>query len=150
MKRNPRPTRSGRWKRSGRRDPLRPETPSDVVDEELRAAGGDPERIRRDGGDLAALLLERRRTILKERAKADLAERRARAESAPRISRDSRDELLRRLAAFEADPRYGGQVSAMFRNRPPAEASNEEVATLLEEIEAARLAEGDDDEGRER
>ena len=51
------------------RDPLRPETPAELVDEELRAAGGDPERIRRDGGALAKLLLERRRTILRERAK---------------------------------------------------------------------------------
>jgi len=122
------------------RDPLRPETPAELVDEELREAGGDPERIRRDGGDLAKLLLERRRTILRDRAKADLGARREKAERAPRIPRDSREFLLRRIAEIERDPRYGGQVTAMFRNRAIAETSNDELATLLEEIEAARLA----------
>jgi hypothetical protein len=46
----------------------------------------------------------------------------------------------------QQNPKWAGQVSAMFRKRSVGEVSNEELATLLEEIEAARLAEGDDDD----
>ena len=128
-------------------DPLRPETPSELVDDELRAAGGDPERIRKDGAALAKQLLEKRREVMKDRLRKDLAARRAAAAKAPRISRDSRDELLAMLAAVQASHRYAGQVTAMFRKRSVAEVSNEELATLLEEIEAARLAGDDGDDG---
>jgi hypothetical protein len=52
------------------------------------------------------------------------------------------------LVAVQNDPRYAGQVSAMFRKRSLAEATTEELAVLLEEIEAARLADeaGEDDQ----
>jgi len=130
------------------RDPLRPETPSELVDEELRAAGGDPARIRKDGAALAKQLLEKRRETLKQRARDELVARRAAAAKAPRISRESREELLAMLAAVQASHRYAGQVTAMFRKRTVADVSNEELATLLEEIVAARLAgdEGEDNE----
>jgi hypothetical protein len=129
------------------RDPLRPETPSELVDEELRAAGGDPERIRKDGAALAKQLLEKRRETIKDRLRKDLAARRSAAANAPRISRESRDELLAMLAAVQASHRYTGQITAMFRKRSVGEVSNEELATLLEEIEAARLAGDDGDDG---
>jgi hypothetical protein len=130
-------------------DPLRAETPSALVDEELRAAGGDPARIRSEGAALAATLLARRRAVIADRAREDLARRRQAAASAPRIPRDSRDELLRMLTAVQQSPRYAGQVTAMFRKRKLDDATNEELAVLLEEIEAARRADegGDGDEG---
>jgi hypothetical protein len=127
------------------RDPMRPETPAEVVDEELRAAGGDPDRIRSEGVAFVNGLIEKRRKAETDRRREDLAERRAAAARAPRISRESRDDLLAMFAAVQKNPRWAGQVSAMFRKRTVAEVSNEELATLLEEIEGARLAAGDDD-----
>ena len=128
------------------RDPMRPETPSELVDEELRAAGGDPERIRAEGVSFVDALLEKRRKTQRDRLREGLDARRAAASRAPHISRESRDDLLAMLTAAQQNPRWAGQVSAMFRKRAVAEVSNEELATLLEEIEAARLAEGDDGE----
>jgi hypothetical protein len=106
---------------------------------------GDPARVRREGAALAKKLLERRRAVLKQRAQADLAARRAAAKAVV-IPRDSRLELLAMLAKVQKDPRYAERITAMFRKRKLEEASNDEIATLLEEIEAARLAEGDSEE----
>jgi hypothetical protein len=135
-----------RMLRSIAEDPLRPETPPEVVDDELRAAGGDPERIRAEGAAFAKQLLEKRRAILKDRTREDLARRRAAAARAPHIPRDSRDDLLAMLAAVQKNPRYAGRVTAMFRKRNLGDATNEELAVLLEEIEAARLLDDKDDE----
>jgi hypothetical protein len=128
------------------RDPLRAETPAELVDEELRAAGGDPAKIRAEGAAFAAKLLEARRKELAARAKKDLERRREAAARAPRIPRGSREDLLAMLAAVQNHPRYAGRVSAMFRKRSLSEATDEELAVLLEEIEAARLAEDDDED----
>jgi hypothetical protein len=139
-------TRTGSMLESIAQDPLRPETPSELVDEELRAAGGDPQRIRAEGAAFAKALLEQRREILNARAREDLERRRAAAAKAPRIPRESRDDLLAMLAAVQKNPRYSGQVTAMFRNKKLSEATNEEIAVLLEEIEAARLSDEADGE----
>jgi hypothetical protein len=111
-------------------DVLDPDYPKELLDEELREAGGDPEAIGKRGADLAAKLLVARREALRGEMIANvqpLADRlhAARAKPAP-----SRQEMRDRIRRAEADPRYAGQIAVAARGRRPDEPTDEELAAL--------------------
>jgi hypothetical protein len=121
-------------------DPLDPEYPKELVDEDLREMGEDPDDVGRRGAALAAKLLAERREALRRESVAGvapLAERLAHARARPKDqNRASRAEMLERIAHAEADPRYQGQFAAAARGRRPDEPTDEELAAICEKLEA--------------
>ena len=124
------------------RDPVRPETPIALAEQEIREAGGDPDATRARGDALAKMLLEKRRHLWREEARRDLEADRKRIAALPPVPRASLDVLRARLANVMRDPRWAGQLAAAFHKREPEEASAEEIATLLEQIQALRVVAG--------
>jgi hypothetical protein len=110
------------------------------LDRELADAGLDPAAVGDDAAALAERMLRRREG---QEWQAEAARKLARVQArfdakagAPR-ERLPRPELLARIErARAAGAAHGGRVSVMFRNRKPEEASDDELAELLEEIEA--------------
>jgi hypothetical protein len=121
------------------------------VDADLRKAGMDPDQVRAEGLALVAKLRERHvRLGWQASATAKLEKVRAMAKAGEgRFAGLSKNELRDRIRAAENDPRFSGQVGAMFRKRSVEESSAEELAALLEELDLlAKLNdEGDGGEG---
>ena len=105
----------------------------------LRAAGGDAEAIGRRGAELAAGLLEKRRLAWRGRAR----ERIERAQSAFVPRRDysgyGRMELLGMLDSARKNPRLSKPVSQLFHKRKAEDVSDEELRSLLVEVDALAL-----------
>ncbi len=114
------------------------------VDAELRAHGGDPEKIRREGAALAAKLgADADRLAWQFEAAEALAREQARLAARPKkYDAVPRAELEMLLAAARTSPRFAQPVAVMFRNRKTEEASDDELRALLEEIDD--LADGNE------
>ena len=114
------------------------------LEAEVRADGGDPVAIRQRGAALAAKVLPERAVDWKSRAKARLDELKKRVGEWPSFAGLSRNELLARLRAAQADPGLSGPVALAFRKRSAEDATDEELREILEEIAVLRkLAEKD-------
>jgi hypothetical protein len=124
-------------------DVLDPDYPDELVDEDLREMGLDPEAVGRRGADLAARLLAERREALRDEAiaaGAPLADRLAEAKEKPRRTRE---QMLERIARADADPRYAGQLGLAARGRRPEEPTDDELAALCEKLDALGIPEPD-------
>jgi hypothetical protein len=121
------------------------------VDAELRAGGIDPEKVVADGLAFIAGLRERHvRLGWQTGAKAKLQNARA-LESQVRgmFAALPRAELIARIEAARHNPRFGGQVGAMFRKRTAAESSDDQLRAILEELTLAERLQGGSGEGGE-
>ena len=120
---------------------------SDVeLDAFIKANGGDPAALRASGEALAKKLdADRDRLAWQDEAHRKLNAFRAKvdAKSAEPRPKLSREELLARIETARNDPRFGGRVAVMFRNRKAEPATVEELESILFEIEL--LAEIDDE-----
>lgn len=115
---------------------------SDEVDAELRAAGGDPAKIRAEGEALAKRLHAERVSAHDAplpwvaKANARLEEVRAMvAVGTVRKTKLSRGELLAKVDEARNDPRFAKPVAALFRKRSAEESSDAELEALLEAME---------------
>jgi hypothetical protein len=105
------------------------------LDAYIRENGGDPDAIGAAGEAVAKSMHARRERDAPLHAKIDAfralaAEQRAR----PRPTL-SRAELLARLEAARHDARFEAPVTTLFRDKSPAASTDEELWTLLEQIE---------------
>jgi hypothetical protein len=128
-------------------DLLRDEYPIELVDEELRAQGMDPEEIGRRGEAFVRDLLEKKRNEMHAEALAKVAPLEARARAARAKAPRSRASMLARIHRAERDPRFAGQVAVAFRGRKPEEPSDEELAAIVAKLEALGVLSADDDDG---
>ncbi len=108
------------------------------LDREMKAEGFNPAAIGENGARFAAEQMARRERLAwqaeaHDRLELVRAKLSARAQVRPVRSRD---ELLTRIAKARLDPRLAQPVAVMFRNRVADEASDEELESILEEIEA--------------
>jgi hypothetical protein len=104
------------------------------IAQEIRAAGGDPEAIGRQGAALAKRLLERRRRLLawEERALGVIERARTAPEAmSTAVAADARS----RLDAARADRRYASWIAAALGDRGPAACSDQEVVALAGELD---------------
>ena len=111
---------------------------NEEIDAELRAYGGDPEQIRKDGAEIVERLRKARdRLAWQIKAAEGLAREQARVDARPaKYAGLSRAELNALVATARKDPRFKQPVAVMFRNRKTEEASDDEMRALLEEIDA--------------
>ena len=110
-----------------------------ALDAEIAAGGGDPKAIREEGvAFVAKLVAARDERDWEEAAARKLAAVRAKIASRPKTTHEKlpRVELLARIASARANPKFAQPVSVMFRKHNAEQASDEELAALLEEIEA--------------
>ena len=120
------------------------------VDLELRVAGGDPAAIGAQGVALAQRLLEKRRLAWQETARKTIETHERGRQATPIRPLRSRQELLDEIAARRvAFEQRGLSVVTAFRKRKPEEASDEELAEFLDELEMLDAADGDDDSSAE-
>ncbi len=119
---------------------------SDEIDAELRAAGGDPAKIRAEGEALAKRLYAERVGAHADADEAPLpwvAKANARLEEVRgmvavgtvRKTKLSRGELLVKVDEARNDPRFAKPVAALFRKRSAEESSDAELEALLEAME---------------
>jgi hypothetical protein len=104
------------------------------LDDELRADGLDPAKVRAEGAAFAKALFDRREREQKA------AERQAQMQSrleerAARRGKLSKDELVKRIEIARNDPRLAQKVAVGFRNRDTNAATVPELESMLEEIE---------------
>jgi hypothetical protein len=129
-------------------DLLDPALPQGRVDEELQLAGVDPGALAERGIAFVAALATEERLAWQARAAAQKAELGARAAKARgNVPRSwDRNAILARLEQLRSvDGKLGTAISMAARKRRPEESSDEELRTLLEEMEALRAIEGDGD-----
>jgi hypothetical protein len=122
-------------------DVLDPDYPAELVDEDLREMGLDPDAVGQRGATLAARLLAERREALRKEAiaaGAPLAERLTVAKAKPRRTRE---EMLARVERAAADPRYAGKLGLAARGRRPEEPTDEELSALCDKLDALGIGE---------
>jgi hypothetical protein len=113
-----------------------------ALDAGIRAQGGDPDAIARRGAALAEELLARRKRLgWQVKARADMEAARAKMATAPKTPPLPRSELLDRIEAARNDARLRAPVTAAFRKRGAEECSDDELRSLLDEIEMLRALE---------
>ncbi len=106
------------------------------VDRELHEAGGDPDAIAAQGLALATEQLEKRRLAWQDAARRKIGAQQRARQSGPQSPARSRSQLLADIATRRAEfERRGMAVSAAFRKRKPEEASDDELAEFLDELE---------------
>lgn len=130
-------------------DLLDPSTPVDVVEQYLRDAGGNPDKIRTEGVALVHELLEQRRLAWQRKARQRIARRAPLLERVAQLSAMTKEQLVDRLRDLRGDPQLGAPVAAAFRKRQPEESTPEELRSLLEEIETLRAIEADECDGKD-
>jgi hypothetical protein len=114
------------------------------LDGELAAQGFDPAAERARGAELAASLLARR--AREAVAQGELDARRARlGKRSARRGRLTRNETLARIEIARLSPRLPERAVLMLRKQKLDEATDEELAALLDELED--LADQGDDAG---
>ena len=114
---------------------------TEEVDLGLRQAGMDPAAVRQKGEELGKRLLAQRKW--RAEAEAGQAKEQAKVEAMKgRYASLPRGDLLARLAAAKANPRFSGRVAVMFRNHPPEKASEDELREMLEELDGLAGDEG--------
>jgi hypothetical protein len=126
-------------------DVLDPEYPKELLDEELREMGLDPEGVGRRGADLAQRLLAERREALRKEAVASATPLAQRLEAARARPPQTRQQMLDRIARAEADPRFAGQIAVAARGRRPDEPTDEELAAMCATLEALGVLPPDGD-----
>lgn len=129
------------------RDVLDPATPASVVDEALSEMGLDPAAVRAKGRALVNVLLEKKRLAWMDEARRQRDMLRARATSTADYSGMSKQLLLAEFGRRQRVPGVGGEIRALFQNRKPEESSEEDLRSLLEEMDrvaAMHEAKGDD------
>ena len=102
------------------------------IDADLRAAGLDPEKIGNQGAALAARIFDEQDRAEKKRA---AAESHAVEAARGKYVGWSRGDLLAELTALKTMGRLGAQPTFMFRNRPVEEASDDELRSMLEDLD---------------
>jgi hypothetical protein len=109
---------------------------SDDLNAELRRAGFDA-GVGARGAARAKELLAARSGGWKDAARTALDTMAARVRDRASYAAMARDELLALLDAARGDARYGAVV-ASFHKRPDAEASDDELRDLLEQLDVVR------------
>lgn len=106
------------------------------LDADIRANGGDPDKIAAAGVALVKKLTEDRARLAWHRASEARLER-FREEAAASATREKlpRATLLARLEAVRNDPRFSTQVGAAFQNKTFEESTDQELQTLVDQIE---------------
>jgi hypothetical protein len=107
---------------------------SKEVDDELRAAGIDPDRVGAAGAAYADRMNARRDRELHPANELERAKARLRARTARR-GKMSRSELQGRIDALRNDPALPAPARVLFRNKTEEEASDAELESLLSELE---------------
>jgi hypothetical protein len=121
------------------------------LDAHLAANGADPAKIRADGEALAKELDARHHRLAwqdEARAKLERFQTLAAAAAARTAGRPKlpRAELLARLERARTDARFTSPVTVAFRNRKPEASTDEELQTLLDEIDLLAELVKDDEE----
>lgn len=113
----------------------------------IRAEGGDPAGIGQRGAMLARALLDKRRLAWQEsaRQKIRIISPILTGSSQSVGQNLSRDALLGELNQARRNPVTGASVEAMYRNRRPEEASDEELRGMLEDVEDLKRLAGSTD-----
>ncbi len=123
--------------------------PDEVVDDELRAIGVDPTALAERGVQFVAKVREEERLSWQAQARARRAALETRASKAiGRVPADmDRVGILARLDELRAaDSRVGAAIKMAARKRKPEQSTDDELRTLLEEMEALRAIESDEPE----
>lgn len=122
---------------------------SDELDQELRRAGLDPTALEADAHALINALTQEQESWQARALKLEQQSQRrmsAAMTRRPPQPAQSRQALLAALELARQDPIFGQQVTTFFRQRQPAEASDQELEALLEDLEALRALMNDRDE----
>lgn len=130
-------------------DLIDPALPESAVDSELKALGIDPLALAKRGSAFVAKAKEDERLSWQARAREERATlQRLAAKSTTRVLPNTpRKEILTRLEALRmADANVGPAIKMAARKRKPEESTDEELRALLEEMEALRSIEDNDEE----
>jgi hypothetical protein len=120
-----------------------PHVPMELVDQELRALGADPDALAREGETFARGLLEQRRLRWQENARQKRDSLASRVLSATRSFAEMNfDELLAEFLRVRAEPGFGEALAGAFHNRKPEESSPEELRAILEDFDKVRAMRG--------
>ena len=129
-------------------DLLDPALPESGVDAELRALGIDPVALAKRGSRFVAQVKEGERLSWQARARDERGRlQNLAAKSTTRVlPNTSRKEILARLEALRTtDANVGPAIKMAARKRKPEESTDEELRALLEEMEALRSIEDNDE-----
>ncbi|MEZ4447550.1 MAG: hypothetical protein R3B72_51210 [Polyangiaceae bacterium] len=128
-------------------DLLDPDMPAEQVAAQLTALGLDPQALAAAGRQLAAEIAEGERLAWREKAEKRRDEMRRKAGTVQVAAQLDRSALLARLNELRAsDPKLGTAIKAAARKRKPEESTDEDLRLLLEDMEALRAIEKDDQE----
>jgi hypothetical protein len=118
-----------------------------AIDDQLKSLGVDPSALGRRGAEFVTQAKDQERLAWQGEARARQAELRRRASGfkteVPRGM--TREAVLARLEELRtATPELGTAIRMAARKRKPEESSDDELRTLLEEMEALRAIEKED------
>ncbi len=123
-------------------DLLDPNMPDAEVDATLRDMGVDPKALAAGGRQLGRALGDKKRLAWQDAARTKQKALRRIAASAPVVGEMNREEMLARLDELRAeDPVLGTAIKAAARKRKPEESTDEDLRSLLEDMEALRAIE---------
>jgi hypothetical protein len=115
------------------------------LDHFLDSNGGDSAAIRASGAALAKELLERRQRLAWQGDMHEkLAAFREVAAAKKTLASLPRAELLARLHVARNDPRFAAPVAALFQKKGPEASTDDELQSLLDQIELLAQLEGGD------
>lgn len=127
-------------------DLLDPDMPDEEVEVDLLQMGLNPKTLAQKGRQLGRALSEKKRLAWQDAARAKQRSLQQRADLAPQIGDMSRQQMLARLDELRAeDPAVGTAIKAAARKRKPEESSDQDLRSLLEDMEALRAIEKDDE-----
>jgi hypothetical protein len=128
-------------------DFLDPSLPDAVLDAELKVLGVDAEELVRRGVSFVGALMEEQRLSWQAAAQERQAEMARRAAQVEVSSQMDRGALLSRIEQLRAtDPNVGTAIKMAARKRKPEESTDDELRSLLQEMETLRVLESDGDE----
>lgn len=128
-------------------DLLDPNMPEDLVIDEIKGMGLDPDDLKAKGTKIAAQLRDRERLSWQVRALESRRRLEARAACAQQVLPGmDRPALLARLDELRAaDSTLGGAIKMAARKRKPEESTDEELGALIEEMEMLRAMQDDEE-----
>ncbi len=119
--------------------------PRELIENQLRSVGIDPISLASRSRELVQDK-QARSPSWKSRAREQLSAARSKVRSsAQRYAEMSRAQLLARLDALRNHASLSAPVTAAFRKRGPAEASDDELRAILGDIEALIMIAGEPD-----
>jgi len=128
-------------------DLLDPDMPAEQVASQLRQLGLDPDKLAATGRAVGADLAERERLAWREKAQRRRDELRRSAATAKVPPDMDREAMIARLDELRAvDLEVGTAIRAAARKRRAEESSDEDLRSLLEDMEALRAIEKIDQE----